>query len=652
MSRWPARPAFNPASLFAAGQVGAAVLPGTAYGSVYQETTGASATTPSAVDDPVGTYRDLINSRNLVAGADAARPLFKQDAAGKYYLLGDGVDDILKATFGSTLAQPWERISVVQVVSWTASDVIFSGGSGTAGALQQFGTSPNVRIHDGTGVTTVTPLPLSKTVILRERHQGASGQMQIYPDILDTVSSSTGTTGTDGLALFANPTPANYGNARVYGVIQRAGTFTAAEVSQIVPYLASLAGIEVTRDYFAEDGCTTPTYAHASYPPAAYNSRTNKTWFCWEAGRPGSATRTFKVNVYNHTTGQWSGVYTIATNPLTNDDHGAPTLVHLDDDRVAVFGGAHNGNMRYSVTTNADDPSAWTALGTITGSYSYPHPNLVGGALYLFMRANTVASSLDLYLRKTSSISGTTLTFDSEVEIVNFGVGYRCYNFKNVVVGTKIHMIMTRADYDDTVRENVYFMIYDTVTGEVANLAGTHSQAPAVSLADMDTYYKIADTTVGAKTNVDFCWDTADANLLHVSYITGGNTVYCPFNSAVAGSETIIAASPDPFVGMAMVPQSGGGCEIWFATDAGAAWAFQGGDAKRVFVSAAGAVGTAETMLAATAYGLGRFYSVCDGHADAVIGFSELGQDETTEIGLLKNYAHGTSRFLSRGLLQ
>jgi len=66
-------------------------------GSVFQERTGASATTPAAVGDPVGSIRNWGTLGGwLTAPTDAARPILRS-ASGRLYLEFDGVDDILLA---------------------------------------------------------------------------------------------------------------------------------------------------------------------------------------------------------------------------------------------------------------------------------------------------------------------------------------------------------------------------------------------------------------------------------------------------------------------------------------------------------------------------------------------------------------------------
>lgn len=61
-----------------------------------QERTGASATTPVSVGDPVGSIKNRGTSGGwATATADDRRPILRQDATGRYYLEFDGINDFL-----------------------------------------------------------------------------------------------------------------------------------------------------------------------------------------------------------------------------------------------------------------------------------------------------------------------------------------------------------------------------------------------------------------------------------------------------------------------------------------------------------------------------------------------------------------------------
>lgn len=86
-------PAFNPISLFGGGEQGVIydlIDPTT----VFQERTGASATTPSGNNGPVGTLKDNSPNNNYaIAPSDGVRPVYKFTTIPNIYMLPDAVDD-------------------------------------------------------------------------------------------------------------------------------------------------------------------------------------------------------------------------------------------------------------------------------------------------------------------------------------------------------------------------------------------------------------------------------------------------------------------------------------------------------------------------------------------------------------------------------
>lgn len=101
--------AWTPQKLFLAGEVGFWFDPSD-LSTLFVERTGAAATTPSGVGTVVGTILDKSgNGNHAVAALDAARPILRQDGAGRYYLEFDGVDDQLSGP------------SLVNDANWTAT---------------------------------------------------------------------------------------------------------------------------------------------------------------------------------------------------------------------------------------------------------------------------------------------------------------------------------------------------------------------------------------------------------------------------------------------------------------------------------------------------------------------------------------------------
>lgn len=94
-------------------------------GSAFQERTGASATTPSAVGDPIGSLKNWGTKGGwLVAPSDAARPIMRASGAVRY-MESDGVDDELMAELAALRA----------VAGWTL--VLGSRNTGSTAGLRQ-----------------------------------------------------------------------------------------------------------------------------------------------------------------------------------------------------------------------------------------------------------------------------------------------------------------------------------------------------------------------------------------------------------------------------------------------------------------------------------------------------------------------------------
>lgn len=133
--------ALNPEVAFSAAQTG----------SCFQERTGASATTPSAADEAVGSLKNWGTKGGfVVAPSDAARPILRA-SGGLRYLEGDGSDDVLTGALSALRA----------VAGWTIITGIRNTGSTAASRNIVFITtaSANTRagmfFASGSGVATV-----------------------------------------------------------------------------------------------------------------------------------------------------------------------------------------------------------------------------------------------------------------------------------------------------------------------------------------------------------------------------------------------------------------------------------------------------------------------------------------------------------------
>ena len=228
-------PAFDPASISPNIWIDPSDL-----STLFQERTGAAATTPSVVDGPVGTARDKSgNARHLVAPSDAARPTLRSDGT-LYWLEFDGTDDSLARTSTISLTQPWDRISAIRNITWVNVKYIMSGAASGVGGLRQFGTTPQMDMYDGSAAATNGNLAVGTNGVITEHHENASSSLQVNNGAAAT--GTTGATNPNDFGLGSLAGGAGYANVRIYGVLAK-NSMSAGEIASVKTYMAAKAGV-------------------------------------------------------------------------------------------------------------------------------------------------------------------------------------------------------------------------------------------------------------------------------------------------------------------------------------------------------------------------------------------------------------------------
>lgn len=161
----------------------------------FQERTGASATTPAAADDPVGSFKNWGALGGwATAAADPGRPVLR-NSAGRYRLAFDGVDDFLRIAFAAP--QPFVRVSAIGIKA-TGSTHVIGGVTANAGAL--FTHLGDVALYSG------VELRLSgysaAPAVYEERHDGANSRIRIDSGAYTT--GDAGATVGGGMTIGAN----------------------------------------------------------------------------------------------------------------------------------------------------------------------------------------------------------------------------------------------------------------------------------------------------------------------------------------------------------------------------------------------------------------------------------------------------------------
>jgi hypothetical protein len=200
---------------------------------LFQERTGASATTPSVVDGVVGSMRDKGSAAVWwTAPSDAARPILRNSGV-LYWLEFDGGDDGLSTTVA--VSQPFDRVSAWLLGATSDFFLIGEPGGGSNASLYQ--RSGELRIYSGTELTGLAAPSADTDFVATDRHNGASSRVAI-----DNGTYQTGNAGANAAAVLTiGGVDGVFADALFYGLVQK-GVFTDPEIALLRTYLAAKQG--------------------------------------------------------------------------------------------------------------------------------------------------------------------------------------------------------------------------------------------------------------------------------------------------------------------------------------------------------------------------------------------------------------------------
>jgi hypothetical protein len=334
-----------------------------------------------------------------------------------------------------------------------------------------------------------------------------------------------------------------------------------------------------------------------------------------------------------------------------------PAIVMDHEGYVHCFHGPHDGDMLIHSTATANDPATWVARGSLSGAYTYPHPTVIDGAIYLFLRRRIATQSRRvLALRKTTSLADGVPTFGGDQTIVDFGNDSRIYACVHGEVGSDIHVSATWANYADAVRRHVYHFVFDTTDGSVRNADGSVVVAAAalpITLSQANASFRVVDFGSDRGDIVGFCIGSDDA--LHLAYARGTGTDFHLYHTMFAAG----AWSPPIEIGVipgtdhetftdsiTLVPLPDGVVALWYPYDLGRAWTYGGNMVRRIFN---GAWGDQETIRTAAGRALARPSAIRYAAATARVLFTEIAQSAAdSAAGGLKLYMHGDDGVIGR----
>jgi len=165
----------------------------------------------------------LVPGNHLLQPTNANRPTYGTQL-GLHWIEGNGVDQWMDSTF--TIAQPWERMSSLRVLSWTSGDHVYGGVAANAGVIYQTGTTPSMLMYDGNPAPALLDELVGVDQTMWEKHDNTSSAVSVDDGSIQTGTSGTGVPG--GMRLFAGYNGGVAGfwsNARLYFVAMKEGAF-------------------------------------------------------------------------------------------------------------------------------------------------------------------------------------------------------------------------------------------------------------------------------------------------------------------------------------------------------------------------------------------------------------------------------------------
>ncbi len=207
---------------------------------LFQERTGASATTPAAADgDPVGTWWDWSgNVRHATAPADTKRST-KQTVSGHATIRWDAIDDWLATAAFSEQAQPFTVIIVSRSSNVSVGSTMFDGVSDTKRAVSYISAGRwywNAGSNIDTGDAADTNINTHACIF-----SGASSVYRLNGVTLD--ASNVGSNAITGLSIGNNYLGTSAWIGDIYEVLVYSGALSAANLNLLGNYLERHGGI-------------------------------------------------------------------------------------------------------------------------------------------------------------------------------------------------------------------------------------------------------------------------------------------------------------------------------------------------------------------------------------------------------------------------
>jgi hypothetical protein len=180
------------------------------------------------------------NLNHLVQAVGASQPVVTASAInGLPCITFDGSNDNMTAAF--TLAQPFTIFMVFRQVTWTSTRDLHDGiTTADSMLLQQFTTTPNLRMFGGGSLTGANTLAVNTFGLITEVWNGASSEIQLTDSA--PITGNAGAAAPGGITLGSRQTSTAPANIGVAELVIMAATATTAERAGFRSYVASRYG--------------------------------------------------------------------------------------------------------------------------------------------------------------------------------------------------------------------------------------------------------------------------------------------------------------------------------------------------------------------------------------------------------------------------
>jgi hypothetical protein len=259
------------------------------------------------------------------------------------------------------------------------------------------------------------------------------------------------------------------------------------------------------------------------------------TYVVWQGANLG-----IYVASYTRATRTWSAPVLVASNPLTNDDHGAPAIIVDNSGYIHIMYGSHNSAQKYARSTNPEDISAWTVMpDPVPSTRGATYPHLLkdsSGYLYLLYRSNRVGDDIltDLVESIIRSTDGGA-TWTAPQDLVNMYRGNENDLVYLLSGGAEYESATNRIDLtwvwdNDTSgnRVNVYYAYLKLNDNNMYSISGTNLGS-TIDFTEANTYCKVVDSGTMATNLATVRVDSAGTPYIIYQAQVGSSSWYYKF---------------------------------------------------------------------------------------------------------------------------